>query len=139
MLPEGISAGVVCCASVRRAGSIGGRSLVSNIFSISATASSISRCILAFAASAEASLSNCSAVSASGAATASATGASSGAAWGGAANGGIAAARSEERRSGKECVSTCRTAWWPDHYKNKYTVIADTRNSQQSIKYQFTD
>src|SRR3546814_19913106 len=23
--------------------------------------------------------------------------------------------RSEERRAGKECVSTCRSRWWPDH------------------------
>src|SRR3546814_19689005 len=27
--------------------------------------------------------------------------------------------RSEERRVGKECVSTCRSRWSPDHYKNK--------------------
>src|SRR3546814_5839416 len=26
-----------------------------------------------------------------------------------------AAARSEERRVGKECVSTCRSRWWPYH------------------------
>src|SRR3546814_18042085 len=26
-----------------------------------------------------------------------------------------AVARSEERRVGKECVSTCRSRWWPDH------------------------
>src|SRR3546814_18579394 len=25
------------------------------------------------------------------------------------------AERSEERRVGKECVSTCRSRWWPDH------------------------
>src|SRR3546814_21002284 len=25
--------------------------------------------------------------------------------------------RSEERRVGKECVSTCRSRWWPYHYK----------------------
>src|SRR3546814_19761104 len=25
------------------------------------------------------------------------------------------AARSEERRVGKECVSTCRSRWWPYH------------------------
>src|SRR3546814_14188969 len=24
-------------------------------------------------------------------------------------------ARSEERRVGKECVSTCKSRWWPDH------------------------
>src|SRR3546814_20116561 len=28
-------------------------------------------------------------------------------------------ARSEERRVGKECFSTCSSRWWPDHYKNK--------------------
>src|SRR3546814_11199214 len=27
--------------------------------------------------------------------------------------------RSEERRVGKESVSTCRSRWWPKHYKNK--------------------
>src|SRR3546814_20169697 len=27
--------------------------------------------------------------------------------------------RSEERRVGKECVSTCRSRWSPSHYKNK--------------------
>src|SRR3546814_16749032 len=29
--------------------------------------------------------------------------------------------RSEERRVGKECVSTCRSRWSPYHYKNKKT------------------
>src|SRR3546814_21143315 len=29
--------------------------------------------------------------------------------------------RSEERRVGKECVSTCRSRWWPYHYKKKNT------------------
>src|SRR3546814_14677867 len=28
--------------------------------------------------------------------------------------------RSEERRVGKECVSTCRSRWAPSHYKNKH-------------------
>src|SRR3546814_14491837 len=28
-------------------------------------------------------------------------------------------ARSEERRVGKECVSTCRSRWSPHHYKKK--------------------
>src|SRR3546814_14215207 len=28
--------------------------------------------------------------------------------------------RSEERRVGKECVSTCRSRWSPDHYKKTY-------------------
>src|SRR3546814_14056268 len=27
--------------------------------------------------------------------------------------------RSEERRVGKECVSTCRYRWWPYHKKKK--------------------
>src|SRR3546814_11639979 len=29
--------------------------------------------------------------------------------------------RSEERRVGKECVSTCRSRWSPDHSKKKTT------------------
>src|SRR3546814_13023316 len=28
--------------------------------------------------------------------------------------------RSEERRVGKECVSTCRSRWSPYHYKKKF-------------------
>src|SRR3546814_13715011 len=31
----------------------------------------------------------------------------------------IVLARSEERRAGKECVSTCRSRWSPYHYKKK--------------------
>src|SRR3546814_658438 len=27
--------------------------------------------------------------------------------------------RSEERCGGKECVSTCRSRWWPEHLKKK--------------------
>src|SRR3546814_14063982 len=30
--------------------------------------------------------------------------------------------RSEERRVGKECVSTCRSRWSPYHYKKKSTI-----------------
>src|SRR3546814_16863818 len=30
-------------------------------------------------------------------------------------------ARSEERRVGKECVSTCRSRWSPSHHKKKTT------------------
>src|SRR3546814_11809166 len=30
--------------------------------------------------------------------------------------------RSAERRVGKECVSTCRSRWWPDHKKKKNTT-----------------
>src|SRR3546814_19035523 len=33
----------------------------------------------------------------------------------------IVIARSEERRVGEECVSTCRSRWSPYHYKNKKT------------------
>src|SRR3546814_20497147 len=32
------------------------------------------------------------------------------------------ALRSEERRVGHECVSTCRSRWSPDHYKKKQTL-----------------
>src|SRR3546814_15335972 len=35
--------------------------------------------------------------------------------------GGGNAARSEERRVGKECVSTCRSRWSPYHEKKKKT------------------
>src|SRR3546814_18685840 len=36
--------------------------------------------------------------------------------------------RSEERRVGKECVSTCRSRWSPDPYKKKHhTTIDATR------------
>src|SRR3546814_14709806 len=30
--------------------------------------------------------------------------------------------RSEERRVGQECVSTCRSRWSPYHYKKNYNV-----------------
>src|SRR3546814_11873926 len=33
---------------------------------------------------------------------------------------------SEERRVGKECVSTCRSRWWPYHYKNKRKMNHDS-------------
>src|SRR3546814_14865875 len=32
--------------------------------------------------------------------------------------------RSEERRVGKECVSTCRSRWSPSHYKKNTTYLA---------------
>src|SRR3546814_16672696 len=32
------------------------------------------------------------------------------------------ASRSEERRVGKRCVSTCRSRWSPYHYKKKRTL-----------------
>src|SRR3546814_12327062 len=34
--------------------------------------------------------------------------------------------RSEERRVGKECVSTCRSRWSPYHYKKKNTYYSIT-------------
>src|SRR3546814_14653975 len=33
------------------------------------------------------------------------------------------AGRSDERRVGKECVSTCRSGWSPYHAKKKYFVF----------------
>src|SRR3546814_12876712 len=38
--------------------------------------------------------------------------------------------RSEERRVGKECVSTCRSRWSPYHSKKKSTQIKDTRTKR---------
>src|SRR3546814_17117154 len=35
--------------------------------------------------------------------------------------------RSEERRVGKACVSTCRTRWWPEHKKKKKTKKEKTK------------
>src|SRR3546814_20752929 len=44
------------------------------------------------------------------------------------------AARSEERRVGKESVSTCRYRWSPDHYKNKIVTHNKTTNRDNKIK-----
>src|SRR3546814_18034933 len=35
--------------------------------------------------------------------------------------------RSEERRVGKECVSTCRSRWSPYHYKKKQMISMQRR------------
>src|SRR3546814_15200709 len=35
--------------------------------------------------------------------------------------------RSEERRVGKECVSTCRSRWSPYHYKKKTKISIVTK------------
>src|SRR3546814_7878059 len=43
---------------------------------------------------------------------------SKGTVWVGTAGG----LRSEERRVGKECVSTCRSRWSPYHYKNNQST-----------------
>src|SRR3546814_16558785 len=40
--------------------------------------------------------------------------------------------RSEERRGGKECVSTCRSRWAPYHLKNKKT--RHTHQQKQATK-----
>src|SRR3546814_13089710 len=44
--------------------------------------------------------------------------------------------RSEERRVGKECVSTCRSRWSPYHSKQKkYICKTNITEQQQQIKY----
>src|SRR3546814_18300672 len=48
-----------------------------------------------------------------------------------------AAMRSEERRVGKECVSTCRSRWSPYHYKkNKHDPGTLTQPSTNTNIYQ---
>src|SRR3546814_11535904 len=42
--------------------------------------------------------------------------------------------RSEERRVGKECVSTCRSRWSPYHYKKK-KIIDQHRGIDNRRKY----
>src|SRR3546814_16731284 len=43
--------------------------------------------------------------------------------------------RSEERRVGKECVSTCRSRWSPYHEKKKYKHITrDTESKRYSLR-----
>src|SRR3546814_14920357 len=42
--------------------------------------------------------------------------------------------RSEERRVGKECVSTCRSRWSPYHEKKKTIVEAYTVTTKKKIK-----
>src|SRR3546814_14791514 len=46
-------------------------------------------------------------------------------------------ARSEERRVGKECVSTCRSRWSPYHSKKK-TKITHTNQHLSQTKQQHT-
>src|SRR3546814_19453315 len=38
--------------------------------------------------------------------------------------------RSEERRVGKECVRTCRSRWWPYHYKKKKQKTQEDKSHQ---------
>src|SRR3546814_13555238 len=42
--------------------------------------------------------------------------------------------RSEERRVGKECVSTCRSRWWPYHEKKK-----NRRYDQEQVEQENPD
>src|SRR3546814_13358338 len=43
--------------------------------------------------------------------------------------------RSEERRVGKACVSTCRSRWSPDHSKKKKRIIASVIQKAKQKKY----
>src|SRR3546814_14508316 len=43
--------------------------------------------------------------------------------------------RSEERRVGKECVSTCRSRWSPYHYKKRESLILQQNSSYSNIQY----
>src|SRR3546814_15261097 len=43
--------------------------------------------------------------------------------------------RSEERRVGKECVSTCRSRWSPYHYKKKYNINTPEAHKPLDHKY----
>src|SRR3546814_17774259 len=42
--------------------------------------------------------------------------------------------RSEERRVGKECGSTCRSRWWPYHLKKKKTNASRTHDNTNDKK-----
>src|SRR3546814_13672135 len=43
-----------------------------------------------------------------------------------------AGVRSEERRVGKECVSTCRSRWSPYHYKKKKNKKSDSEHKHKN-------
>src|SRR3546814_18662135 len=45
-------------------------------------------------------------------------------------------ARSEERRVGKECVSTCRSRWSPYHYKKKKVSQKQTEDHDKCRRTQ---
>src|SRR3546814_13888628 len=51
-----------------------------------------------------------------------------------------AGSRSEERRVGKECVSTCRSRWSPCHYKKKNNrcIGINSRLDEYMIAYYYT-
>src|SRR3546814_15292877 len=46
--------------------------------------------------------------------------------------------RSEERRVGKECVSTCRSRWSPYHEKKKYKENRNIYRMSNNIKIEKT-
>src|SRR3546814_16261319 len=46
--------------------------------------------------------------------------------------------RSEERRVGKECVSTCSSRWSPYHYINKTQVKNKEHHSRKNDTYTIT-
>src|SRR3546814_19586443 len=46
--------------------------------------------------------------------------------------------RSEERRVGKECVSTCRSRWSPYHYKKNIHKTEQYQNFLQDLSNQLT-
>src|SRR3546814_12472282 len=48
---------------------------------------------------------------------------------------GLGVERSEERRVGKECVSTCRSRGTPDHYKNKQIGNRGWGNTKKTIRH----
>src|SRR3546814_17766694 len=43
--------------------------------------------------------------------------------------------RSEERRVGKECVSTCRSRWSPSHYKKKNKNLTTHTTTHNTINH----
>src|SRR3546814_13022552 len=47
--------------------------------------------------------------------------------------GGIGQCRSEERRVGKECVSTCRSRWSPYHEKKKKKKTRDKHRKENNV------
>src|SRR3546814_18050540 len=48
----------------------------------------------------------------------------------------LVAHRSDERRVGKECVSTCRSRWLPDHSKKKKITPRSSETSALLTLYQ---
>src|SRR3546814_19792125 len=51
-----------------------------------------------------------------------------------AAQAGSARARSEERRGGKECVSTCRSRWSPYHSKKESLICPKSQRVRDNVE-----